>query len=274
MSNTEELSVPSVLERRDRAIDRLNEGHSALKRSLEGMDAEDAFLGSRWSVRDVLLHLDSENFIDALEKIAAGEQDMLPSFSTRGNPLEKELARLEETYRRFRTLVLGLSEDQLARPVTPPNPDNAFPGLTLLELIERVAGHESTHARQIEETRKYVEAFKSKERVLNIVELGDGGPLSVAASAKDLINQADYVVGEPAALDVVRGWVRGVELVLDGVNTEEIIARMAREVRAGIWAVVCLLGSADGDSETIVALAKQYAAAVVIHQKQGSEARN
>lgn len=270
MRNAEELSILSVLERRDRAIDRLNEGHLALKHSLEGMDAQDAFLGSRWSVREVLLHLDSENFIDALEKIATGEQDMLPSFSTREHQLKKELDRLEETHQRFRTLVLGLRENQLARPVTPPNPDNAYPGLTMLELIERVAGHESAHARQIEETRKYVEAFKSKERVLNVVELGDGDPHRVAASVKDLINQADYVVGEPAALDMVRGWVRGVELVLNGENSEEVIARMGREVRAGIWAVVCCLGTADGNSEAIVALARQHADAVIIHQVQGT----
>ncbi len=89
MSSAEELSTLSALERRDRAIDRLNDGHLALKRSLEGMDAQDAFLGSRWSVREVLLHLDSENFIDALEKIAGDEQDMLPAFSTREDQLEK-----------------------------------------------------------------------------------------------------------------------------------------------------------------------------------------
>ena len=105
MSSAEEMSV---LERRDRAIGRLDEGHHALKRSLEGLETEDAFLGSRWSVREVLLHLDSENFIDALEKIATGEQEMLPSFSTRVDQLKKELARLEETHQRFRALVLGV----------------------------------------------------------------------------------------------------------------------------------------------------------------------
>ena len=267
LSNAEELSVR---ERRDRAIDRLNAGHLALKHSLAGMDSQDAFLGSRWSVRDVLLHLDSENFIDALEKIANCEQAMLPPFSTRESQLEKELDRLEETYQRFQTLVLDLSEQQLARPVTPPNPDNAYPGLTMLELIERVAGHESAHARQIEETRKYVEAFKSKERVLNIVELGEGGPDRVAASVKGLINQADYVVGLPAALEMVRPWVRGVELELNQDNSEEIIARMGREVRAGIWAVVCCLGTAGDDGEGTIALARQHADAVVIHQAQGT----
>ncbi len=176
------------------------------------------------------------------------------------------MARLEETHQRFKALVLGLSVDQLTRPVTPPNPHNAYPGLTMLELIERVAGHESAHARQIEETRKYVEAFKSKERVLNVVELGDGDPRRIADSVKDLINQADYVVGEPVALDMVRPWVRGVELVLNVDNSEEIIARMGRQVRAGIWAVVCCLGTAGDDRDGTVALARQHADSVVIHE--------
>ena len=263
MSSAGELTI---LERRDRAIDQLDQGHLALERALEGLEPEDAFLGSRWSVREVLLHLDSENFIDALEKIAAGEQDMLPSFSTREDQLKKELARLEEVHRRFRALVLGLSEDQLTRPVTPPNPHNSYPGLTMLELIERVSGHESAHARQIEETRKYVSAFKSKERALNIVELGDGDPHRVSETVKDLLKQADYVVGTPAALEVVRRWGRGVELALSPDNAEEIIARMGREVRAGIWAVVCCLGNPDEDRDGTLALAKQHADAVVVHQ--------
>lgn len=163
MSSAGELTI---LERRGRAIDQLDQGHRALERALENLDPEDTFLGSRWSVREVLLHLGSENFIDALEKVATGSRDMLPSFSTRDDQLKKELFRLEETHRRFRALVLGLSEDQLTRPVTPPNPHNSYPGLTMLELIEHVSGHESAHAGQIEETRKYVAAFKSKERAL------------------------------------------------------------------------------------------------------------
>ena len=60
----------SLSRRRDQALVRLDQGHRALTSSLAGLDPEEAFLGSRWSVREVLLHLDSENFIDALEKIA------------------------------------------------------------------------------------------------------------------------------------------------------------------------------------------------------------
>ena len=40
----------------------------------------------------------------------------------------------------------GLSEEQLSQPVTLPNPHNSFPGLSLLELIERVSGHAAAHA--------------------------------------------------------------------------------------------------------------------------------
>ena len=38
------------LERRDRALEIMDAGHEALVKSLEGLDTEDAFLGSRWSV--------------------------------------------------------------------------------------------------------------------------------------------------------------------------------------------------------------------------------
>ena len=264
MATGDELTT---LQRRDRAIERLDEGHQALRRSLEGLDPEDAFLGSRWSVREVLLHLDSENFIDALEKIADGDQEMLPPFSTREDQLKKEMDHLEETHRRFRSLVLGLSEDQLARPVTPPNPGNAFPGLTMLELIERVSGHESAHARQVEETRKYTAAFKSREQAVNIVGLGDGSPERTHPETRDLLNHADYVAGPPAALEVVRQWVRGVELALDDGNADELVSRMAREARAGLWAVVCVLGD-PGEDDPVVALAARYADAVVIHPPQ------
>ena len=259
----------SLLRRRDQALVRLDEGHRALTNSLTGLDPEEAFLGSRWSVREVLLHLDSENFIDALEKIARGEHEMLPPFSTREEELKKEIAHMEETHQRFRSLVAGLNPEQLGQPVTPPNPENAFPGLSLLELIERVCGHEASHARQIELTRKYVAAFRSQERALNIVALGDGSPESVSSSARDLLNQADYVVGEPAALEVVRRWVRGVKLVLNDDNAEELIARMGREVRSGLWAVICCFDEAGAGDNAIVKLARKNADAVAIYGLEG-----
>lgn len=259
----------SIEERRAKALERLVEGHQAVKRSLEGLDAEDAFLGSRWSVWEVLKHLDAENFVGALEKIAAGEATMLPPFSTREDQLKKDIAHLDETHERFKSLVQGLTSEQLAQPVTPPNPHNSYPGLSLLELVERTSGHAATHSRQIEETRKYVEAFLSRERAVNIVGLGAGSRKEmsdrIAANVKDLLNYADYVVGEPAALEIVRPLMRGVELVLRPDNGDEVMSRLGREVKAGIWVVVCCLDDPNEAGNATVALAKKHAETVVIH---------
>ena len=167
----------SILQRRDAALQRLDEGHQVLLKSLEGMDTEEAFLGQRWSVRDVLLHLDSERYVDALEKIARGEMEMLPPFSSREEHFRRELEQQEATHRRFRALLTELTPEQLARPATPPNPANSFPGLTLLELLERSAGHEASHARQIDLTRQFVAAFRSQDRALNIAALGRRRPI-------------------------------------------------------------------------------------------------
>ena len=56
----------------------MDEGRRVLLKSLEGMDIEEAFPSQRWPVRDALLHLDSERYVDALEKMARGEMEMLP----------------------------------------------------------------------------------------------------------------------------------------------------------------------------------------------------
>ena len=254
----------SILQRRDAALKRLDEGRQVLLRSLEGLDAEEAFLGSRWSVREVLLHLDSERYVDALEKIARGEWEMLPPFSSREEHFRQELERQEATHQRFRALLAELEPEQLARPATPPNPENSFPGLTLLELLERSAGHEATHARQIELTRKYVAAFRSQERTLNVAALDDGDPAHLSAEVKDLLNMADYVVGEPDALAAVARYVRGVQLTLRPDNRDEMLSRAARETREGLWAVVCVMGDGGAGDET-VALARRHADAVAVH---------
>ena len=47
MSTENELTLR---ERQLRVLERLDQGHIALMASLEGLDPEDAFLGSRWSV--------------------------------------------------------------------------------------------------------------------------------------------------------------------------------------------------------------------------------
>ena len=61
-----------------RAVEDMDEGRRVLLKSLEGMDIEEAFPSQRWPVRDALLHLDSERYVDALEKMARGEMEMLP----------------------------------------------------------------------------------------------------------------------------------------------------------------------------------------------------
>ena len=255
----------SIIQRRDAALKRLDEGHEILLRSLEGLETEEAFLGQRWSVRDVLLHLDSERYVDALEQIASGEMEMLPSFTSREEHFRQELEHQEATHHRFRALLTDLTPEQLARPATPPNPANSFPGLTLLELLERSAGHEVSHARQIDLTRQFIAAFGSQERALNIAALGDGDPSRLSAEVKDMLNMADYVVAEPEAIDAVGHLVRGVKLTMHAGNREELVNRAARESRDGLWGIVCVMGDASDDDET-VALARRFADAVAIHR--------
>ena len=255
----------SILLRRDAALQRLDEGHEILLRSLEGLETEEAFLGARWSVRDVLLHLDSERYVDALEKIARGELDMLPPFSSRNEHFRQELEHQEATHRRFRALLTELTPEQLAKPATHPNPANSFPGLTLLELLERSAGHEASHARQIDLTRKFVAAFRSQERALNIVALGDGDPSRLSTEVRDMLNMADYVVAEPEAASAIGHLLRGVTLVMNESNREELVNRAARESREGLWALVCVMGDAGGGDPTVAA-ARQFAENIAIHR--------
>ena len=258
----------SFQQRRDAALQRLDEGHAILLKSLEGLEAEEAFLGARWSVRDVLLHLDSERYVDALEKIALGEMEMLPPFSSRDEHFRQELEHQEATHRRFRALLTELTPEQLARPATPPNPENAFPGLTLLELLERSAGHESSHARQVDLTRQFVAAFRSQERALNIAALGNGDPACLSTEVKDMLNMADYVVGEPDALSAVGHLIRGVQLTMRPGNRDELLNRAARESREGLWAIVCVMGDASDTDETIAA-ARQFAETIAVHHPTG-----
>ena len=254
----------SILQRRDAALARLDEGHQVLLKSLEGLEAEEAFLAQRWSVRDVLLHLDSERYVDALEKIARGEMDMLPPFSSRDEHFRQELESQEATHRRFRALLTELTPEQLARPATPPNPGNSFPGLTLLELLERTSGHEASHARQIDLTRHYIAAFRSQERALNVIALGDGDAVRLSQHVRDLLNMADYVVADSEAMAVAAAYTRGVQLTMNPGNREELVNRSARDTREGLWAIVCVMG--DGaDTDETVALARQHADTVALH---------
>ena len=228
--------------RQRRALQRLDDGHAELLDALAGLDDAEAFLGSRWSVWEVMQHLLAENFVAALEQIASGEREMLPAFDGRDDRIAGDIARLEANYQRFRALIAGLSEAQLNLPATPANPENNYPALSLLELIERVAGHEAAHARQVSETRKYVAAFRARERAVTVAGLGTGDPASVPVPARELLANADYVIGSDAALSAARRWVRAVELPLRPGNRAELLNRIVRDTRAGLWSMVITLG--------------------------------
>lgn len=234
--------VLSAHQRQQRALRRLDDGHAALLDALDGLGEAEAFLGSRWSVWEVMQHLLTESFVEALEQIASGEREMLPAFDTRDDRIAADVARLEANYRRFRRLISGLTEEQLDLPATPYNPENNYPALSLLDLLERVSGHEGNHARQVVETRKYVAAFRSAERALTVAGLGAGDRQGVPIATRELLSNADYVVGTPAALTVARPWIRSVELELRPDNREELVNRLVRDIRAGLWSMVVTLG--------------------------------
>ena len=99
-----------LLERRDRALEQMDTGHQALVKSLEGLGTEEAFLGSRWSVWEVLKHLDATGFVDSLEKLMAGEPEMLPPFDSRDAHLKRDIEHLMETSARLRKLTVPLPE--------------------------------------------------------------------------------------------------------------------------------------------------------------------
>ncbi len=232
----------SAHERQQRALQRLDDGHSALLDALDGLSETEAFLGSRWSVWEVMQHLLTESFVEALEQIASGEREMLPAFDARTDRIAADVAKLEANYRRFRNLISGLTEEQLDLPATPYNPENNYPALSLLDLIERVSGHEGNHARQVVETRKYVAAFRSAARAVTVAGLGTGSRESVPTTTRELLSNADYVIGTQAALAIARPWIRSVELELRPDNQEELVNRLVRDIRAGLWSMVVTLG--------------------------------
>lgn len=229
-------------ERQQRTLRRLDDGHAALLDALDGLGEAEAFLGSRWSVWEVMQHLLTETFVEALEQIASGEREMLPPFDPRNDRIAADVAKLEANYQRFRKLISGLTEEQLDLPATPYNPENNYPALSLLDLIERVSGHEGNHARQVVETRKYVTAFRSAERAITVAGLGAGGGPGVPTATRELLSNADYVIGSEAALAVAHPWIRSVELELRSDNREELVNRLVRDIRAGLWSMVVTLG--------------------------------
>lgn len=256
----------TLLQRRDRVLEQLDESHQALHKSLRGLDPDEAFLGSRWSVWEVLKHLDIEDYVDMLEKIASGEMDMFPAFDNRENKLREDISRLDETHRRLRTVVANLTEERMNQPTTPYNPEYNYPGLTLLELLERSSVHEATHARQIVETRKYISEFTAKERAVTFIVLDPTDPTKISPSAIGLLKYADNVAGNYDALNAVRNFASGVEQLLDGNRNVEIISRMGRDARTGLWNVVCTIGSPSESHQPLLQLAEKYCDKIVIMQ--------
>ncbi len=248
--------VLSPTERQQRALHRLDEGHAALLDALDGVGQAEAFLGSRWSVWEVMQHLLTENFVQALEEIASGEREMLPPFDARDDRIAADVARLEANYQRFRTLIAGLSPAQLDLPATPHNPENNFPALSLLDLLERTSGHEGNHARQVVETRKFVAAFRSAERAVTMAGLGTGDPAAVPIQTREMLAEADYVIGSPAALSLARRWIRSVELPLRPDNRAELVNRLVRDIRAGLWSMVVTLGDPAESAPNLLAEAE------------------
>ena len=261
--------VLTATQRQDRALRRLDDGHAVFLDALSDLDEAEAFLGSRWSVWEVMQHLLTENFVQALEDIASGEREMLPAFDGRANRIAADIARLESNYRRFRALITGLSESQLNLPATPPNPENDFPGLSILDLIERVSGHEGNHARQVVETRKFVDAFSSAERAITVAGLGTGNTAEVPMQTRELLVNADYVVGSDQALATARRWIRGVELRLRSDNRNELVNRLVRDARAGLWSMVVTLGDPAESAPNLLHHLRQDVSAVSLVSAPG-----
>ncbi len=101
---------------------------------------------------------------------------------------------------------------------------------------------------------------------MNFIALDPDRPSELGVSAIGLLKHADYVAGSPEALDAVRDYSGGAELALNGKNAEEVISRLGRETRAGIWAVVCTIGNASESDPELLQAAEKYCDKVVIQQ--------
>ena len=268
-----------LLQRRDRALEKMDAGHQALLKSLEDLEPEEAFLGSRWSVWEVLKHLDAPAFVDSLERLMAGEPEMLPPFDTRDAHLKRDIQKLMDTGTRMRNLFVGLSAEQLSRPISPYNPHNSFPSLTMIDLMERVVQHEGNHAIQIDATRKYVAEFSTKDRAVTFTDLGNGGlgngglgngdSSQILPGVREILSFADYIAGDATALDLARPYIRGIELPLNPDNAEEVLSRMGREARAGQWPLVVCLGDPNQTCPELIELAKKLCDKVLV--RSGNE---
>lgn len=261
MSEVQELSP---LERLAQVLKAMDEGHEALRSSLTGLESEEAYLGSRWSVFDVLRHLNLQRFMASLEQLLDGKMEQMPRFPSREERLKAEIDQIEQNFQRFRSLIAGLSEKQLLKPATPPNPANSFPGLTVLGLLERLAGHESEHAAQIVSTMEYVEGLVKHRPPVTVVGVGPGDPRYVTPRTQELIASADYVAGFETALAVVRRWITGPEVILTYANQEEELARLGTHAIDGKRVVVCCYGDPSVSDGQLIARVRAHCDGVQI----------
>jgi len=111
-----------------------------------------------------------------------------------------------------------------------------------------------------------VEAFAAKERAVTFIVLDPERPSNLGISSMGLMKHADYIAGTPEALDAVRSLSSGAELELNGRNTDEIVSRLGRDTRAGLWTVVCTIGSPSESHAELLKAAEEHCDKVAIQQ--------
>jgi len=111
-----------------------------------------------------------------------------------------------------------------------------------------------------------VEAFAAKERAVTFIVLDPERPSELGVSSVGLLKHADYVAGTPEALDAVRSSASGTELEMTGSNTDEVLSRLGRDARAGLWNVVCVIGSPSEFHPEVLKAAEEHCDKVVIQQ--------
>jgi hypothetical protein len=236
----------------------LDAGHKELCESLEKLDPEEAFLGTRWSVWDIIRHLDSEGFVDTLESLSYGPTHMFPPFNNRAEKLRSDIGHANETFTRFRNLVENLTESQLLQEATPENQSNSFPKLNILELLERLSNHESNHAKQIVKTREYVRAFNSKDNAITIIKLDSDQPDFIDGIILGLLKYADYIAATDLTIASLHGKFTGVPLTLTEDNLEEVSSRLGSEAKSGLWVIICVSSNPTTLESKFIRLAEKH----------------
>lgn len=253
----------SLSERKIKVLENLDRGHKALHEALSGLDPEDAFLGTRWSVWDVIKHLDSEGFVDTLETLSRGAAHLFPPFTSRAEKLKSDISHLDQTFARFRKLIESLSEEQLLREATPENTYNTFPALNMIELLERFSNHESNHAIQIEKTLTYIAAFNAREKAVTIITLNIDTPSQIPDNISGMLKHADYLAATAPILSNLEGKFAGLPIELLDKNYQEVVARLSRESKSGLWVVLCVSSQPSQLESDCITLATQQCEKII-----------